>query len=92
MATLKATNGAVTVTDGFDNTTVVKPGDRFIAVKPWNPNEDPNLWGVYLKSGSEVKMERSRMRLLPNEPLMKLNYDRWKKIYPRVAVRADDAK
>ena len=36
MATIKAGSGAVEVKDD-NTTTLVNPGERFIAVKPWNP-------------------------------------------------------
>jgi hypothetical protein len=31
-------------------------------------------WRVYLKSGIEGHFDRDRLRLLPDEPLMKRNY------------------
>ncbi len=40
IATIKAGSGAVEVKDD-NTTTLVKPGERFIAVKPWNPPDDP---------------------------------------------------
>ena len=56
----------------------VKKGERFIAARPWNRPDDPK-WDVCLKSGITGFMDKSRIHLLPDEPLMKLNYDASKK-------------
>lgn len=58
---------------------VVKNGERFLAAEPYETSKDRNWWRVYLKSGTSGWMERSRIQLLPNEPLMKLNYNPRKK-------------
>jgi hypothetical protein len=47
-ATIKSGRGAVDVKDD-NTTTLVKAGERFIAIKPWNPPDDPK-WEAYLKS------------------------------------------
>ena len=66
----------------------VKKGERFIAAKPRNQPDDPK-WPVCLRGGpgsvaaakSRVTgfMDKARIHLLPDEPLMKLNYDASKK-------------
>ena len=66
----------------------VKNGERFIAAKPLNSPADPK-WPVCLRGGpgsvSSAKsrvtgfMDKTRIHLLPDEPLMKLNYDATKK-------------
>jgi uncharacterized delta-60 repeat protein len=56
----------------------VKAGERFIAAKPWDRSDDPK-WKVRLKSGITGFMDKTRIHLLPDEPLMKLNYDASKK-------------
>ena len=56
----------------------VKKDEHFIALKQWNQPDD-SKWSVRLKSGITGFMDRSRIRLLPDEPLMKLNYDAAKK-------------
>src|SRR5262245_3545788 len=56
----------------------VKAGERFIAAKPWNKSGD-SKWSVCLKSGITGYMDKSRIHLMPDEPLMKLNHDAQKK-------------
>ena len=56
----------------------VKKGERFIAAKPWNQSGD-SKWSVCLKSGITGFMDKNRIHLLPDEPLMKLNHDARKK-------------
>ena len=55
----------------------IKPGERFLAVPPYSDfaQRGDTSWRVYLKSGINGRIDRSRIRLLPEEPLMKLNYD-----------------
>jgi hypothetical protein len=53
----------------------IKPGELFIARKlPYYKD-----WEVNLKSGVDGLLPPTRIRVLPNEPLMKLNYDECKK-------------
>ena len=56
----------------------VKAGEHFVAAKPWNRSDDPR-WSVCLKSGITGFMDKNRIHLLPDEPLMKLNHDASKK-------------
>jgi uncharacterized delta-60 repeat protein len=66
----------------------VKKGERFIAAKPRNKPDDPK-WPVCLRGGpgsvftAKLRvtgfMDKARIHLLPDEPLMKLNYDASKK-------------
>jgi hypothetical protein len=54
---------------------IIKPGELFIARRlPYYKD-----WEVNLKSGVEGLIPRNRIRVLPNEPLMKLNFDECKK-------------
>ena len=90
---------AVTVTeffpagDGHEITTTVRPGERFIAAPPYDASEQ--AWRVYLKSGITGRIDRDRLRLLPNEPLMKLNYSdskrEWRKAKSRQVTENDEA-
>jgi uncharacterized delta-60 repeat protein len=79
MAVINDPDGYTNVRD-YDGKVIarVKKGERFIAAKPWNRPDDPK-WSVVLKSGITGFMDRSRIHLLPDEPLMKLNYDASKK-------------
>jgi hypothetical protein len=61
---------------GGEATSTIKPGERFIAHELSDGDKD---WEVYLKSGVSGTIPRNRIRLLPDEPLMKLNYDECKK-------------
>jgi uncharacterized delta-60 repeat protein len=84
MAVINDPDGYTNVRD-YDGKVVakVKKGEHFIAARPWNRSDDPK-WSVCLKSGITGFMDRSRIHLLPDEPLMKLNYDaskkRWQKL------------
>jgi hypothetical protein len=100
MATLADPNGytlAGSFLGGDDNevTTTVKPGERFIAAPPYVGLEQGNLWRVYLKSGIHGMIDRSRIRLLPEEPLMKLNFSAskraWRKLRAKPVTQNDEA-
>ena len=73
MATLKDPHGSVDVSCDGDITATLKAGEHFLTAPA------PNGWNVYLKSGCNGFIDRVDLQLLPNEPLMKLNYDRQKK-------------
>jgi uncharacterized delta-60 repeat protein len=77
MATINDPDGYTNVRDR-DNKVIakVKAGERFIAEQPRTGSKQRE---VYLKSGITGWMDRSRIRLLPDEPLMKFNYDATKK-------------
>ena len=70
MATLRDPHGSVEVPcDGVTKATL-KGGEHFLA------EPRPDGWNVYLKSGCDGFIGKAKLQLLPNEPLMKLNYDR----------------
>lgn len=75
----------------------VKPGERFIAAPPYSDFEQrgDNTWRVYLNSGIQAHIGRDRLRLLSEEPLMKLNYDaskkEWRKLRDEPVTRSDEA-
>ena len=79
MAVISDPDGYTNVRD-YDGKVLakVKAGERFIAAKPWNQSGD-SKWSVCLKSGITGFMDKSRIHLLPDEPLMKLNHDARKK-------------
>jgi hypothetical protein len=65
-------------------TSTIQPGERFIA------RELPTgegYWVVYLKSGISGRIPRNRIRLLPDEPLAKLNFESCKKEWRRLQSR-----
>jgi hypothetical protein len=41
----------------------------------------PNGWSAYLKSGCNGFIEKAELQPLPNEPLMKLNFDQERKLW-----------
>jgi hypothetical protein len=98
MATINGL-GAVTLVgffpggDGSEITTTVKLGERFIAAPPYDTSEQTRR--VYLKSGIEGRIDRDRLRLLPDEPLMKLNYSAskrvWRKAKSKQVTENDEA-
>jgi hypothetical protein len=81
--------------DGSEIRTTVKPGERFIAAPPYVGLEQGNLWRVYLKSGIKGMIDRNRIDLLPDEPLMKLNYSdskrEWRKAKSKPVTENDEA-
>src|SRR6266542_3914997 len=78
MAEINDPHGYTNVTDDDGKVIAkVKNGERFIAAKLTRP-DDPR-WSVRLKSRVTGFMDKARIHLLPNEPLMKLNYDASKK-------------
>jgi uncharacterized delta-60 repeat protein len=93
MATINDPDGYTNVRDR-DNKVIakVKAGERFIAEQPTTESKQ---WQVYLKSGIEGLMDRSRIRLLPDEPLMKFNYDaskkEWRKLQSEKAAEDGEA-
>lgn len=54
----------------------IKPGERFIARELPRGEGD---WEAYLKSGISGTIPRNKIRVLPDEPLAKLNFDSCKK-------------
>jgi len=72
------TGSGYTAIEGNEVSITIKPGEKFIAAPPYETSEKD--WRVYLKSGIEGRIDRDRLRLLPDEPLMKLNFSankRW---------------
>ena len=73
MATLVDTGGDTTLKDDDSKVVAnVKAGERFLARAP---QKGAQLWDVYLPSGIAGHMDRSRLRLLPEEPGLRLNFD-----------------
>src|SRR6266480_2409624 len=95
MAVINDPDGYTNVRD-YDGKVVakVKEGERFIAAKPWNRSDD-SKWSVRLKSGLTGFMDKTRIHLLPDEPLMKLNYDarkkEWRKLLSKRVTENDEA-
>jgi hypothetical protein len=83
MATIKG-EGEYTISGstqcGGEATSTIKPGERFIAVELSYGKKD---WAVYLRSGVSGTIPRNRIRVLPDEPLTKLNFagckEKWRK-------------
>ncbi len=73
MATLKDPHGSVDVSCDGDITATLKADEHFLAAPA------PNGWNVYLKSGCRGFIDKTELQLLPNEPLMKLNFDQERK-------------
>ena len=94
MAVINDPDGYTNVRD-YDGKVIakVKNGERFIATKPWNRTDDPK-WSVCLKSGITGFMDKTRIHLLPDEPLMKLNYDArkkdWRKLRSKRVTESDE--
>ena len=71
-------------------TSTIKPGERFIAREFSDGEKD---WEVYLKSGISGTIPRNRIRVLPDEPLARLNYEsckkEWRKLQSKPITRTD---
>ena len=87
------TGSGYTPIKGDEVRITIKPGERFIAAPPYDTSEQG--WRVYLKSGIEGRIDRDRLRLLPDEPLMKLNYSaskrQWRKAKSNQVTENDEA-
>ena len=75
MATLKDPHGSVEVPCDGGTKATLKGGEHFLA------EPGPYGWSVYLKSGCNGFIGKATLQLLPNEPLMKVNYDSEKKLW-----------
>jgi hypothetical protein len=76
---------------GDEATSTIKPGERFIAVELSYGKKD---WAVYLRSGVSGTIPRNRIRVLPDEPLTKLNFagckEKWRKLESKRIEIPDD--
>ena len=76
---------------GGEATSTIKPGERFIARELFHGE---GYWEVYLKSGISGTIPRNRIRVLPDEPLAKLNFatckKKWRKLQSRRIKMTDD--
>src|SRR6266436_655419 len=94
MAVINDPDGYTNVRD-YDRKVIakVKAGERFVAAKPWSQSDDPK-WNVRLKSGITGFMDKNRIHLLPDEPLMRLNYDarkkEWRKLQSKRVTENDE--
>ena len=104
MAVINDPHGYTNVRD-YDGKVIarVKKGERFMAAKPRNKPDDPK-WPVCLRGGpgsvltAKLRvtgfMDKARIHLLPDEPLMKLNYDaskkEWRKLQSGRKAELDD--
>lgn len=94
MATIKG-EGEYTISGstvcGGEVTSTIKPGERFIARELSYGEKD---WEVYLKSGVTGTIPRNRIRVLPDEPLTKLNFagckEKWRKSQSKRIKMTDD--
>jgi hypothetical protein len=85
MATIKGeceyTRSGSTWCGRGETTATIKSGERFIARELSYGKKD---WAVYLRSGVSGAIPRNRIRVLPDEPLAKLNFagckEKWRKL------------
>ena len=85
MATLKDPHGSVEVPCDGGGTATLKGSEHFLAERM------PNGWTVYLKSGCHGFIEKNvELQLLPNELLMKLNFDQERKLWLKKQSARDD--
>ena len=94
MATIKGPGGYAmsgSIECGGKVTSTIKPGERFIARELSDGEKD---WEVYLKSGISGTIPRNRIRVLPDEPLAKLNFasckKKWRKLQSKRIKMTDD--
>ena len=74
-----------------ETTATIKSGERFIARELSYGKKD---WAVYLRSGVSGAIPRNRIRVLPDEPLAKLNFagckEKWRKLQSKRIKITDD--
>jgi uncharacterized delta-60 repeat protein len=103
MAVINDPHGYTNVRD-YDGKVIarVKKDERFIAAKPRDKPNDPK-WPVCLRGGpgsvfTKLRvtgfMDKARIHLLPDEPLMRLNYDaskkEWRKLQSAPKAELDE--
>jgi len=75
---------------GGEATSTIKPGERFIAREL---SHGKGYWEVYLKSGIGGSIPGNRIRVLPGEPLAKLNLasckKEWRKLQSQRIKKTD---
>ena len=88
MATIDDPDGYTNVR-GEENKIIgrVTTGGKFLT---WKPDYGSDYWEVILPSGVRGRMHRSRIRLLPGEPLMKLTFPDSKKQWQKSAATGGD--
>ena len=86
MATLKDPHGSVIVRRYGMVVARLKGGEHFLVKRMTDG------WDVYLKSGCDGFIEKADLQLLPNEPLMKLNYDQEKKLWQKLQSARDSER
>ena len=86
MATLKDPHGSVIVREYGKVAARLKGGEHFLA------EPGPYGWSVYLKSGCNGFIGKAKLQLLPNEPVMKLNYDQEKKLWQKLQSARDSER
>ena len=100
MATLKGPEayrvvGTILGGDDSEVTATVKPGERFLVAPPYATSEETSKWRVYLKSGITGYIDRHQIRLLADEPLMRLNFSaskqQWQKSRSEAVTENDEA-
>ena len=81
--------------DDSEVTITVKPGERFLVAPPYSTSEETSKWRIYLKSGITGYIDRRQIRLLADEPLMRLNYpaskQQWQKSRSQAVTENDEA-
>ena len=75
---------------GAEATSTIKPGERFVARElPRGEGE----WEVHVRSGVSGSIPRNRIRLLPAEPLARLNFEsckqEWRKLQSQPVKMSD---
>jgi hypothetical protein len=88
MATLKDPHGSVEVSCDGGTKVTFKGGEHFLAERL----PEANGWNVYLRSGCRGFIDKTELHLLPNEPLMKLNYNQEKKVWQKLQSARDSER
>jgi hypothetical protein len=84
MATLKDPHGSIEVSCDGGTKATLRGGEHFLA------DSRSDGWTVYLKSGCHGFIGKTKLQLLPNEPLMKLNFDQERKLWLKKQSARDD--
>ena len=87
MATVEDPEGFSNVRDGDGKViATVKNGERFLALKPFAKSAQ---WEAWLANGLIGLIHANRVRVLPEEPLMKLNFEPCKAAWKQAAAQRE---
>ena len=89
---MRYTGSGYTPIKGDEIRITIKPGERFIAAPPYSDFKQDTSWRVYLKSGIECRIDRSRISFIAGRAVDEVELRRKQKGMAKIAGQAGDAK